>query len=300
MKVFWTLLVLGLLAAGILAVVGGKPSGSPAPASVDPAPIRQPAKAMPEAPSPVSPAAELTRPSAPAPTPAPAPAPKLDDLLGTKPETEPPASKPPAPAAPSPTAKVDTPKPAAEPSKPAPATAKAAEGDLVEVPEHPKFPSAKLQKAKVIRKPDGSLWIDDRYRVTGKGTEDDPFKLPWELMTSTKDSYNPQLGLMKMPQRVVMFDGKHVKLTGFTAFPLSAQTPKEMLVMLNQWDGCCIGVPPTAYDAVEVRLAKAGTAEDKLNVHGSVTGVFQVDPYESNGWLMGLYLMNDAHAEYDQ
>ena len=28
----------------------------------------------------------------------------------------------------------------------------------------------------------------------------------------------------------------------------------EALVMLNQWDGCCIGVPPTPYDAVEVRL----------------------------------------------
>ena len=299
MKVFWMLVVVLLVAAGVVAAIAGHSrdvdtSKHPATMDAAPAPTHAPPtaenhQATPTAVSPNA-SAEAIAPKTKnansvdlAPTSKPSPAPTIDSVLGTKPE-----------AKPGPTPVVE--------SKPEPkaTTPPANDGEVVIVPENPKFPDAKLMKAKVVRKSDGSLLIDDRFRVTGSGTEKDPYKLPWEMMISTKDSYNPQLGLARMPQRVVMFDGKYVKITGFTAFPLSAQSPKEMLVMLNQWDGCCIGVPPTAYDAIEVRLAKPGTPEDKLNTHGSVTGVFQVDPYESNGWLMGLYLMNDAHAEYDE
>lgn len=302
MKVFWMLLVVLLVAAGVVAALLARPrvievtervvTIDATPASIARPKLSEVAATDPPA-SPTPPESKRAiavdaQPSTPI---APA-APTIDQVLGTKPESKPEPSH-------SATNKPE-PKPAGSGASNSTSVAKASDGEVVAIAENPKFPDAKLVKAKVLRKADGSLLIDDRYRVTGNGTEKDPYKLPWDMMISTKDSFNPQLGLARMPQRVVMFDGKHVKITGFTAFPLSAQSPKEMLVMLNQWDGCCIGVPPTAYDAIEVRLAKPGTPEDKLNTHGSVTGVFQVDPYETNGWLMGLYLMNDAHAEYDE
>src|SRR5262249_39584664 len=79
-----------------------------------------------------------------------------------------------------------------------------------------------------------------------------------------------------------------------TAFPIMAQSQDEMLVMLNQWDGCCIGVPPTPYDAIEVKLKKAAKGDDRMRVSGSVKGLLRVDPYLIKDWLVSLYLMDDA------
>ena len=39
-----------------------------------------------------------------------------------------------------------------------------------------------------------------------------------------------------------------------------AESADASLMMLNQWDGCCIGVPPTPYDAIEVKLKEAAKA----------------------------------------
>jgi hypothetical protein len=71
---------------------------------------------------------------------------------------------------------------------------------------------------------------------------------------------------------------------------------KELIVMLNQWDGCCIGVPPTPYDAIEVKLlepAKRGGRHASFNF-GGVRGTFRVDPYLVENWLVGLYILDGA------
>lgn len=194
------------------------------------------------------------------------------------------------PAATTPAAK------AAATESPAPA---ASEGEAVTLPAHPTFGADKIVPAKVLRKADGSLLIDGKYKVTGTGTEADPYKVPWEMVISAQDTYKPRLGQTKIPQRVVMLDGKYVVLSGYVAFPITAQSPKEMLVMLNQWDGCCIGTPPTAYDAVEVHLKEPAPAAQRLATHGLVSGKFKVDPYVDNGWLLGLYLMEDGKLTLD-
>lgn len=188
-----------------------------------------------------------------------------------------------------------------EPAAGAPAaTAPAAsEGEVVTLPAHPTFGADKIVPAKILKKADGSLLIDGKYRVTGAGTEADPYKVPWEMVISAQDTYKPRLGQTKIPQRVVMLDGKHVVLSGYVAFPITAQSPKEMLVMLNQWDGCCIGTPPTAYDAIEVHLKEPAPAAQRLATHGLVSGKFKVDPYVDNGWLLGLYLMEDGKLTLD-
>jgi hypothetical protein len=63
---------------------------------------------------------------------------------------------------------------------------------------------------------------------------------------------------------------------------------------MNLWDGCCIGVPPTPYDAVEVRLTRPVKGDDRLLVHGTVTGRLSIDPQLVGNWLVGLYLMEES------
>jgi hypothetical protein len=73
-----------------------------------------------------------------------------------------------------------------------------------------------------------------------------------------------------------------------------AASPDEMLMMLNQWDGCCIGVPPTPYDAIEVKLKAPAKGNDRLRTSGTLTGQFKVDPYLVKDWLVSLFIMENG------
>ena len=108
----------------------------------------------------------------------------------------------------------------------------------------------------------------------------------------------PRLAEKKLPARIAFLSGKHVRISGYLAFPLIAPTASECLVMLNQWDGCCIGVPPTPYDAVEVKLgiSMKGWKKHTLNF-GAVSGVFKVEPYLVENWLVGLYMLEGATVD---
>lgn len=151
------------------------------------------------------------------------------------------------------------------------------------------------------RREDGSLVLDGRYVVRGSGTREDPYVIPWDLLVSAQDTYQPRLGMTDIPERVQMMHDKWVKITGYIAFPLMVSQSDEILLMLNQWDGCCIGVPPTPYDGIEARLARAVPASAGINIFhfGAVTGILKVDPYIVNNWLVGLYLMEEASIEME-
>ena len=65
--------------------------------------------------------------------------------------------------------------------------------------------------------------------------------------------------------------------------------------MLNQWDGCCIGVPPTPFDAIEVGLTEAVMRGPKHSISfGTITGRLKVGPYLIEDWLVGLYLLEEG------
>ena len=146
---------------------------------------------------------------------------------------------------------------------------------------------------------EGGVLIDGEHVVTGSGTKKDPYVVDWRLLTATARTYRPQMGTNELPSWVKMLEGKRVRIDGYAAMPFMAVESDEMLVMLNQWDGCCIGVPPSPYDAVEVKLTKP---QSLGMAHGSptatVTGVFKTDPFVVNGWLVGLYLLEEAEAEF--
>jgi hypothetical protein len=155
-----------------------------------------------------------------------------------------------------------------------------------------------VRPVRTEKKDDGSVVLDGRFPLRGSGTKEDPYRVSWELLVSAKDTFEPAAGLKKIPGRVAMLHDKWVRLDGYVAFPLMMQKPTELLSMLNQWDGCCIGVPPTPYDAVEVKLAKMVTGDARFAVTGSVVGKFKVDPYvvknPRGDWLVGMYTMSAA------
>ena len=165
-------------------------------------------------------------------------------------------------------------------------------------PVIPEIAQAQVIPSKFVRLADGSISIDDAWTITGEGSKETPYEITWEFLSSAQETYMPRLAEKKLPARIAFLSGKHVRISGYLAFPLIAPTASECLVMLNQWDGCCIGVPPTPYDAVEVKLgiSMKGWKKHTLNF-GAVSGVFRVEPYLVENWLVGLYMLEGATVD---
>jgi hypothetical protein len=142
---------------------------------------------------------------------------------------------------------------------------------------------------------DGSVLLDDTFTIRGEGTAESPYEISWDLLLSAAETYQPRLGMAELPQRVQMLNGRHVRISGYLMFPTAAFEAREVLVMLNMWDGCCIGMMPSPYDAIEVELREpvSGSRRQFFN-YGTIEGVLQVDPYLINDWLIGLYVMEGA------
>ena len=211
------------------------------------------------------------------------------------PRAAPTAVEPPRVTTPPPGETVAKKQPSAEP--PPPAAAAIAAGSAFE-PELPAIPQAELLPSKFVKLSDGSISVDDAWTIRGEGTESSPYEVSWEFLSSAQEDYMPRLGEKKLPARIAFLSGKRVKIAGYLAFPLVAPTSSECLLMLNQWDGCCIGIPPTPYDAVEVKLAAEikGWKRHTINF-GSIEGTFKVEPYLVENWLVGLYLIEGARID---
>ncbi len=154
--------------------------------------------------------------------------------------------------------------------------------------------SAPFGGAKVEMKPDGSMLVDGKYTVSGQGTKEQPYKITWDHLVSAERDYAPKEGKKTIPARIMALDDKWVEITGYVAFPLMSNETDELLSMMNQWDGCCIGIPPTPYDAIEVRLSNVVSGDTRLTTYGMVTGKFKVDAHLVGGWLVGLYVIDQG------
>jgi hypothetical protein len=281
---FWAILILVMVGAGAYAVVSARAPRKPE-QRVARAPVELPAP-------PVAPPAPKPEVAAPKP------------VVPAEKPAEKPVEKPAEPAA-----GVEAPTPAnangaASPEEPFEALIPA-EGEVLPPPaaEPPPVPGAEalakfgdfeVLPAKVEKRDDGSLLLDGKFPLRGEGTAEKPYIITWDLLVSVEEAFDPQNGRRRLPERITMIDGKHVRIAGYVAFPMTSQEPQELLSMLNQWDGCCIGTPPTPYDAIEVALREPIEGDDRFATTGRVAGVFHVKPYLQGDWLIGLYVMDDA------
>ncbi len=144
----------------------------------------------------------------------------------------------------------------------------------------------------------GALVLNNRYTLAGSGTTDDPYVIDFPMLIALEQDYDGKTsGKAQVPAWIKPLDGKFVRITGFIGFPYISPTADECMVLLNQWDGCCVGTPPTLYDAIEVQLAEPINLENGVFNYGTLTGVFRTDPYLVNGWLIGLYVMDEARID---
>lgn len=159
---------------------------------------------------------------------------------------------------------------------------------------------AKVVPGELVRLADDRMVADGEFTIRGEGTRESPYRVSWELLASASDGYRPSLGERDIPQRIAALDGAWIRIDGYVAFPLGGAESTEILAMLNQWDGCCIGIPPTPYDAIEVALvAPVPRSQRHAITFGSLTGRLQVSPYLVENWLVGLYLMDDAELRIE-
>lgn len=95
-----------------------------------------------------------------------------------------------------------------------------------------------------VVKTDTGLLLNGQWSVEGKGTKAAPYVIEWDMLVALQREYQPRLGQTEIPEWIKALNDKTVKIRGYALLPMGMSSMSELLVMLNQWDSCCIGVPP--------------------------------------------------------
>ena len=152
--------------------------------------------------------------------------------------------------------------------------------------------------ARIERLDDRTVRIDGRFTIRGSGTERDPYLITWELLASASESVDAGTGEFVIPGRIADLRGAWVRISGYWAPPVQAFDARELMVMLNKWDGCCIGLPPTPFDSIEATLAAPMPVKgEHLFRFGTITGRLEVEPFVAGSFLLGLYRLQEAVME---
>jgi hypothetical protein len=129
----------------------------------------------------------------------------------------------------------------------------------------------------------------------GAGTERQPFRVSWDLLGRALGHVRGDGTLDAMPRTLELLSGTWIELSGYYAPAIIAPSTDELVVMLNRWDGCCIGLPPTPYDSA---LVKTQAPVDFSLQHqirfGTIRGRLVLEPFALGGLVLGLYRIEDA------
>ncbi|MEY3142566.1 MAG: hypothetical protein RLY21_1059 [Planctomycetota bacterium] len=150
--------------------------------------------------------------------------------------------------------------------------------------------------AEITRRVDArTIELDGRYRVIGNGSPDDPYRISWELLTSAGPFIDPAQAALTPPPWVRALEGSYIEISAYYSTALRVPTTKHVLLTLNRWDGCCIGLPPTPFDAIDANLASSLDMNGKhLFRFGTFRGRLIVEPFAAGTYLLGLYRLEDA------
>ena len=153
-------------------------------------------------------------------------------------------------------------------------------------------------KAAIERIDHQTVRIDGKYLVRGSGSESDPYQITWELLTSAARTVDASKSIYEVPGRLADLRGAWVQISGYWAPPLQVFQTKEAMFMLNKWDGCCIGLPPTPFDSIEATFAKPFAVQGQhLYRYGTIKGRLEIEPFAAGMFLLGFYRLHDAVME---
>jgi hypothetical protein len=152
--------------------------------------------------------------------------------------------------------------------------------------------------AAIERIDERTVRVDGRYVIRGAGTESDPFAITWELLGSAAQTVDAASARFELPGRLADLRGAWVRISGYWAPPLMVFEAREAMVMLNKWDGCCVGLPPTPFDSIEATFVAPIKVQGRhLFRFGTVRGRLVVEPFVAGTFLLGLYRLEDAVLE---
>ena len=153
-------------------------------------------------------------------------------------------------------------------------------------------------KAVVERVDHQSVRLDGKYVVRGSGSESDPYQITWELLASAARTVDASKSLFEVPGRIADLRGAWIQISGYWAPPLQVFETKEAMFMLNKWDGCCIGLPPTPFDSIEVTFAKPFAVQGQhVFRYGTIKGRLEIEPFAAGMFLLGFYRLQGAVME---
>lgn len=150
----------------------------------------------------------------------------------------------------------------------------------------------------VARIDDRTLELDGRFRVIGNGSPDDPYRVSWELLTSAAPYIDAAQKALTPPPWVRVLDGTTIEISGYYSTAVRVTMARNLLLTLNRWDGCCIGLPPTPFDAIDMTMRQPMSMQGlHLFRFGTFRGRLTIAPFETAGFLLGLYKLEDTTFE---
>lgn len=131
----------------------------------------------------------------------------------------------------------------------------------------------------------------------GAGTVDEPYRISFDVLGLAYHTFRPAADLYDMPELVESIDGQWISLTGYHIYPAALRNIEEMLLTKTEWDGCCIGIPPSPYDGVEVMLDEPlSSSMLRSSPIATVVGRLRIEPYLHEQWLLSLYVIEEARV----
>ena len=129
----------------------------------------------------------------------------------------------------------------------------------------------------------------------GAGTERQPFRVSWELLGRASGHVRGDGTLDAMPRTLELLGGTWIELSGYYAPAIIEPSTDELVFMLNRWDGCCIGLPPTPFDSamVKTRAPIDFSLQHQIRF-GTLRGRLVLEPFALGGLVLGLYRIEDA------
>ena len=173
------------------------------------------------------------------------------------------------------------------------------EPEPVQTPAQEPEPEQQTTTPALVERLDArSVRVADRFTILGTGTQHDPYRIDWKLLGSARETIDAAQGKLLAPEHITLLDGAWVAISGYYSPTVIADEVDELIISLDQWDGCCIGLPPTPFDCLRAELRNPLEMRTQhLIRYGTITGQLTVSPFVIGSWLMGLYELKDATLE---
>jgi hypothetical protein len=131
-------------------------------------------------------------------------------------------------------------------------------------------------------------WV---WMVLLAGCAKPPESLPLEFKVLGGFEYKDK---MKLPDSVLGWDGKLVKVSGFMN-PLSQPRNLTAFYLVRDRASCCFGKQPQINHYIDVKM-KPGTTADYSNDPVTIQGRLKVEDRWDGDWQLGLYWIDGAEV----